>query len=75
VISGLSGIADLDAGTEMDNHLIISHCGFEDSVMNHLILTRDLNEWVKAGTDPKDISSQMEKRELSRRHFTVQAIT
>ena len=52
----------------------MSHCGFEDTVMNHLNLIKDVKEMNLSGISIHEICRKMEKRELDRRYFTVQAI-
>lgn len=59
---------DLDT---KDKRLVMNHVGLEDSVMNHLILIKDIEEMTLAGITQKEIRHQIEKVTLSHRHFTV----
>lgn len=50
---------------------ILQHCGFEDTVVNHLLLLRELQE---EKMQKKTMERREDKSMLSRRLFTVQCI-
>jgi hypothetical protein len=53
IVSG--DCAELNTCNKDQERLIIPHCGFEDTVMNHLDLVKDIEESSTSDPSPQEI--------------------
>jgi hypothetical protein len=70
--NNIIALVDAHVDHEYDSRQALQHCGFEDTIVNHSLLLREIDE---SPGKQEDIDQYIEDAVLSKRAFTVQAVT